>query len=72
MGQTVYYLDSDNVCKSFTITCVNVLFYNDGRTSVYYAGEGLHSLPESELFGSLSSVEHHVFGEIMKPSDEEL
>ena len=72
IGETVYYLDSDNVCRSMTVTSVSINYHKDGSKSVYYSGEGANSLRESELFQSLEAVRQHVFGEIEKPSDEEL
>ena len=70
-GQTVYYIDSDKVCRSFTVTGVSIYLNNDGSTSVWYFGDGYISLRQSELFESLEAARQHVFGEIMKPSDEE-
>ena len=72
LGQTVYYIDSDKVCRSLTVTGVSIYLNNDGSTSVWYSGDGYISLRQSELFESLEAARQHVFGEIMKPSDEEL
>ena len=71
-GQTLYYIDSDKVCRSMTITSITVYLKNDGSTTVWYSGDGYICLPESELFESPKAARQHVFGEIMKTSDEEL
>lgn len=65
IGQTVYFIDKDDQCKSFVIKEISVVITASRTNIIYYNGKDFLGKFESELFGSLREVREHVFNQVL-------